>query len=184
MKKILFLLLVVFIFASCGKKTPRTLDPNATINIREAKQLRSAPHADQETPTWEWVVNNASGMEFKNLNEDMPMGLFTRGIAPAQRDTENLLIKMWGTDVIGIRSGGDTYLETMFLDAYDVIFVAPGNDTVAYIPNATIRDAAIQVRAAYAAENYTEVYRLFDDAYRAIPITGKDYKALTEQGRQ
>ncbi len=175
MKKILFLLLAVFLFASCGKKTPRTLDPTAMIKIREAKQLRSA--GEQVTPTWEYVVRNAVGLIL--YNQIYANGAMSRGFNEGQRDLENMTLNMFGTDVI--TQFGE--LEDIFIGAKDVIFVA-GNDTLAYIPNATLRDAEIKIKTAYEAENYDEVYRLFDDAYRAIPITGKDYKALKEEGKQ
>ncbi|MPM64489.1 hypothetical protein SDC9_111376 [bioreactor metagenome] len=177
MKKLILLFMTVALFASCDKKTPKLLNPDATINIREAKQTRSA---GQDTPTWEWVVRNAGGMIFKNTDMDMPMGYFTRGIGDHQRDFENMAIKMFGTDII--TQFGELSLD--FIGASDVVFVAIGDDTCAYIPNVTLREAEVKVIAAYNAGNYDEVYRLFDNAYRAVPTTGKAYRALKAEGKE
>lgn len=175
MKKILFLLSAVFLFASCEKKTPRTLDPTAMIKIREAKQGRSA--GGQETPTWEYVVRNADVLVL--YNQKYADGAMYRGFHEGQRDLENMALNMFGTDII--TQHGE--LSDEFIGAKDVIFVN-GDDTLAYIPNSTLRAAEVKIKNAYEAEDYDEVYRLFDDAYRAIPITGRDYKALKDEGRQ
>ena len=175
MKKLILLLMTVALFASCDKKTPKMLDPDATINIREAKQTRSA---GQETPTWEWVVRNAIDMRF--YNSDINKNVLTRGIGDHQRDFDNMAIKMFGTDII--TQQGELSLD--FIGASDVVFTAIGDDTCAYIPNATLREAEVKVIAAYNAGNYDEVYRLFDNAYRAVPTTGKAYRALKAEGKE
>ena len=45
------------------------------------------------------------------------------------------------------------------------------NDTIAYVPNDVINTACPLIEAAYADENYTEVYRLFNEAFTFIPIS-------------
>ena len=77
-----------------------------------------------------------------------------------------------------------------FIESWDMILVTredinggkPISDTIAYIPNATLRTAETAIKAAFNAGNYDEVYRLVDEAYRFTPINGADWKALKENG--
>ena len=55
-------------------------------------------------------------------------------------------------------------------------------DTIAYIPNAVMREAQGRIEKAYNEGNYTEVYRLFHETFRFRPITGKKWRELKAQG--
>ena len=187
---------LIFILAACGllltackgdEPKQKLLDPNAMILIKEAKvskpqgikPLYQAPN-EQQLPTWEWVVKNAVGMLF--YNKEYQSNYMTRGIADGQRDFENLAIKMFGSDIIAVSGPDKGKLQTIFLGAEDCIFLYR-NDTVAYIPNDTLRNARIKVEAAYNAGNYDEVYSLFNKAYTAQPTTGKIWRELKAQGK-
>ena len=190
MKKLIFLLTACgLLLAACKGDEPKQklLDPNAMILIKEAKMsvpkavksIQQAP-GEQQLPTWEWVVKNASKMLF--YNKEIQKNYLIRGIDEGQRDLEKMAIKMFGTDVIDRFSDGSIKLATCFIGAEDCIFLM-GNDTVAYIPNDTLRTARVKVEAAYNAGNYEEVYRLFDKAFVARPTTGKIWRELKSQGK-
>ena len=55
-------------------------------------------------------------------------------------------------------------------------------DTIAYIPNAVMREAQGRIEKAYNEGNYTEVYKLFHETFRFRPITGKKWRELKAQG--
>lgn len=98
------------------------------------------------------------------------------------RDTisDNPALLMFSDDILsekGLRNG--------FLKGYDVLVLDKQLDTIAYIPNKTLREAEQKIVKAYADSHYTEVYRLFkEEAYKFIPTTGKQYRKLKEKGLQ
>lgn len=55
-------------------------------------------------------------------------------------------------------------------------------DTIAYIPNAVMREAQVKIEKAFNDSNYTEVYKLFNETFRFRPITGKKWRELKAQG--
>lgn len=55
-------------------------------------------------------------------------------------------------------------------------------DTIAYIPNAVMREAQGRIEKAYNEGNYTEVYKLFHETFRFRPITGRKWRELKAQG--
>lgn len=202
MRKIFFFLTALLLFSSCEKDNTGKLDPNAMILIRPAAgvKLRSSEHL-----TALEIVQQTYNMEWWNesLNADDPI---TRGFAEVQRDYETPLLKMWGTDIVS--QNGTLYPD--FIEGHDVvllreILIRDGeileivnpftlifnekvrgddivkDDTIAYIPNRVISSARASIRAAYESEDYAECYRLFNEAFTFIPVTGEEYKALKSQ---
>lgn len=55
-------------------------------------------------------------------------------------------------------------------------------DTIAYLPTSVMREAQIKIEKAFADSNYTEVYRLFNEAFRFKPITAKKWRELKAKG--
>ncbi len=128
-----------------------------------------------------------------------------RGFDDDQRDVAGERLMMWGEDVIDIHRGG--VLVDDFIGASNVVIVCARAqtgelldqvnglrtlngevymnnvvyDTIAYIPNATLRKAYTEIHAAFDREDYITVYQLFDDAFRWIPITGAEWRALKAQ---
>ena len=183
MKNLLFCLLLAVTVISCTKDEVSTgqLDPNATINLRYAASvslLRSASHLSALE-----IVKQTTNLKF-TYNE-IPYG---RGFADAQRDTITPMLKMWGTDIIA----QDGSYEPSFIESTDVILQRIINldkpnmviDTVAYIPNAILRSAEEKIKAAYAIQNYTECYSVFDSAFVFIPITGAEWRVLKATNQQ
>lgn len=173
MKKILFLLLAVALFVNCDPKPEveidkGQLDPNAMITIRPAKgvQLRSTVTGLTATEIVEQTVNiKFQSQWWSNIYSEEPKEL-SRGFAEAQRDLTIPALKMWGTDIIA----QDGSFMKEFIYGTDVYLTDNNNDTIGYVPQSVINSARTQIEAAYNDENYTEVYRLFDEAFTFLPI--------------
>lgn len=129
-----------------------------------------------------------------------------------QRDTigESPALLMFGTDIIdsegrfhktflhardvvifGVRYKGKlttygdrhSYQEEDLDNSLGVLIGKQGvKDTIAYIPNAVMREAQGKIEKAFNDSNYTEVYRLFHETFRFRPITGKKWRELKAQG--
>ncbi|MDO5665695.1 MAG: hypothetical protein Q4G63_10625 [Bacteroidia bacterium] len=172
MKKILFLLLTIAIaFASCDPKPEidkGKLDPNATITIRPAKGVKV--RATVKGLTALEVVQQATSIHyhshyFDNRYEETAKDI-SRGFREDMKDFDTPALKMLGIDVIA--ATGEYYRDLTY--AKNVYIVREGGDTIAYIPDEVINAARPLIEAAYEAENYTEVYRLFDTAFTFKPI--------------
>lgn len=175
MKKILFLLVGLLLISCNPEDTPNPkgkLDPNAMIVIKPAKgvQLRSTVSGLTALE----VVEQANSIQFQsyyfgNEYSETPK-LMARQFDAVQKDFETPSLKMYGTDVISLE--GEYYRN--FTNAFSVYIVYVDNfanvDTLAYIPDEVIATARPLIEQAYADENYTEVYRLFNEAYTFIPI--------------
>lgn len=188
MKKLIYLLLVFAAFAGCKKDNDNgKLDPKATINLRPAKGVQLRADNPQHLTALE-IVKQTTNLKW--INEELTGGITTiigRGFSDAQRDFNAPMLKMWGTDIIdqegkyatGFINGRDMVLQRVINDGKPNVFV----DTIAYIPNSVVIEARKTVKAAYDAGNYTECYRLFNEAFTFIPITGMEWQALKAQGK-
>ncbi len=94
------------------------------------------------------------------------------------KDIPNARIKM-REDMIVDRFGK---LVTFFFEAKNVRIEGTNGIIIAYIPQATLQEAWTKIKAAYDKGDYDTVYKLFQDAYTAIPCTTKQYEALKAQG--
>lgn len=188
--------LVAVLFVSCeSDKNKGKLDPNAKVYINaavtpagvainqdgqadqaasQADQATSKAYGDQKKLTPREVVEKALGFMTAQ---------WTMGVADWNRDfTKNRFVG-GSTWVVGSR--GDLTLD--FIEATNYIVVtlnadAAPKDTIAYVPNATMRKAEKAIKAAYAAEDYATCYRLFEEAFIFVPTTGFEYKALQAKG--
>ena len=174
MKKNLFLLLIfAIVFASCDPKdTPDVkgrLDPNAMITIKPAKgvQLRSTVTGLTALE----IVQQAVDAKYQSqFFDDMDVGEF-RNVArrfneETMKDFDTPALKMLGIDVINAQG---EYIRD-FTRAKNFFITTANGDTIAYVPDAVINSARPLIEAAYADENYTEVYRLFNEAFTFLPI--------------
>lgn len=172
MKKILFLLIVVAaVFASCDPKdvpdVKGNLDPNAMIILKPAKgvQVRSI----ETGLTALEVVQNAVNIKwqshyFDNVYYDDAKDI-ARTFIEEHRDLVTPALKMWGTDIIN--QDGEYYRD--FINGFNVVITDTNNDTIAQVPDAVINSARPLIEAAYNDSNYTEVYRLFNEAFTFVP---------------
>lgn len=171
MKKIILILTVLIFAFSCEKEplpNKGKLDPNATIVLRPAKgvQLRStisgltALEIVEQAVNIKWQSHYGGNVYYDDVKS------IARTFIEAHKDYDNQLLKMWGIDVIS--QEGEYYRDLTY--GFNVVITDSNNDTIAYVPDQVIADARILIEAAYNDSNYTEVYRLFNEAFTFIPI--------------
>lgn len=164
--------MIALVFVSCDKDDDPIdkgqLDPNAMITLRPAAgvQLKASVSGLTALEIVEQTVN----MKFKaqyldNVLQDEPK-IGVRTFAEAQRDLSIPALKMWGTDIINQEG---VFLKD-FIYGTDVYLTDNNNDTIGYVPQSVINNARSLIVAAYNDENYTEVYRLFDEVFTFLPI--------------
>ncbi len=172
MKKILFLLLAVALFVNCDPKDvpePKgKLDPTAMILLKPAKgvQLRSTVKdltalqivEDGYLITFQ---SNYADNQYSDVAKEM-----SRGFNEDQKDFSIPALKMFGIDVINAQG---EYLKD-FTHGFSFFIENINGDTIATIPDAVLNIARPQIEAAYADSNYTEVYRIFNEAFTFLPI--------------
>ena len=177
MKKLVFFLFVIALFASCDRgDTPDDrgqLDPNAMILLRPDASVRSQIGGLSALEIVEQGVNiKWQSHYFDNNRHDTPQTI-GRSFADAQRDLSIPALKMWGIDIIALI--GDDGLTPVFMRdfiyGFDVFITDNNNDTIAHVPNSVINVARPLIRAAWKDEDFNEVYRLFDEAFTFLPIS-------------
>lgn len=172
MKKILFLLVGLLLISCNPEDVPEVdkgkLDPNAMILIKPAKgvQLRStvsgltALEVVEQAVNIKWQSHYFSNVYYDDIKD------IARTFIEEHKDYDKPALLMWGTDII--TQEGEYYRDMTY--AFNVVITDNHNDTIAYIPDAIINAARPLIEAAYADQNYTEVYRLFNEAFTFIPI--------------
>ena len=177
MRRILILLCVVAVattFASCDKGD-KWRNGTLAINVRESVATKADGHL---TPAQ--IVRKAYSLDMSN-GIDSFHG--RRGWAPEQRDTVNNKLMMYSTDVIGI-DGELKNGQYSFINTKSAYIVDSNEVVIAYIPSSVLKKAHDDIIEAYNRNDYDAVYKLFNDAYEAIPITQAEYDALVERGEQ
>ena len=182
MKRFLILIFIVALFA-CEKDDKKgQLDPNAVVSIRpdlSAVATKAAWHLSNKE-----IVKQARNLSW--YNEQVAGTAIVRDFIAAHRDTVNVRLLMWGTDIINQFGeyvtefiGGKDFI---IRRSFTVLPTPPVYDTIAYIPQSVIAGARSQIKAAYDADNFTSVYALFDNAFKFRPITGAEWRTLKAQG--
>jgi hypothetical protein len=175
MKKIiLFLFVIGFSLVGCKDKNQDIidkgqLDPNAMIILRPAKgvQLRStvsgltALDVVQQAVNIKWQTHYSGNLYYDDIQT------IARSFIESQKDYEIPALKMLSVDVI--TQEGEYYRDLTY--AFNVVITDNNNDTIAYVPDAIINAVRSQIEVAFNDENYTEVYRLFDEAITFLPIS-------------
>lgn len=177
MKKLLYLLTLVFALAGCQKDEPKPetkgkLDPNAMITIRgvnnPAKAAVLRAYVYQLTPLE--VVQNAIAIKFQTHYADNAYSesawSATRAFIEQHKDYEKPALLMRGADIIN----SDGVFVKDFINAFNVYITGTNNDTIARLPDEVINNARPLIEAAFNDGNYTEVYRLFNEAFTFTPI--------------
>lgn len=204
MKNLLYFMFAAVVFSACGsddvevvKKSNGKLDPSAMVRIEADKgvRLRSSETEVQYTEDGEpllsalEITKQGVAMAFHSFYASgKPYDHYTsRGFGDWMRDTisPSPALLMFSTDIIDQQ--GKLY--KTFIYAEDVVVVRvlynpEREDTIAYIPNAVLKAAREKIETAYNDSNYTEVYRLFNEAYKFRPTTGKQWRKLKEKGLQ
>lgn len=191
MKKIyLSLFAFAMMLFACDRQVQSfVLDPDATIKLRPDLSGWQITRSDSDSITAPdtvyspylspiEVVRQAVGISFQNFalfgNQSVD-----RGFHATQRDTisDPPCLLMYGTDIIN--QHGEITLT--FIEGEDcILFRVKDNerDTIAYIPNNVMRTADSLIKIAYDAQNYEEVYSIFNEAFTFLPVTGAEWRAL------
>lgn len=191
MKKLFFILLLAFTVASCAKdEIGFNVDPNAMISLKPAAgtKLRSAEIDSIHLSALE-IVKQTTIIQY-NYFLWGEAAVWERVFESNQRDTTSNTpcLKMYGLDIINQEGN---YVPD-FIESTDCILIkfdlhAPSGaprDTIAYIPNATLRTAETIIKQSYADKNEALVLNTFNEAFTFIPITGAEYKALKSENLQ
>lgn len=207
---VVLLALGAYVLSSC-EKDKGLLKSDATISLREKAGVRkSSTRAEDAHFSAANIVKYTDQMFFINKTLYPNSDRVARGFADGQRDVAGERLMMWGDDVIYngniindfiggqnvvlvcARTENDGTLMTpprddsgYYVNGREYTYAQDGAiifDTIAYIPNATLRKAYTEIHAAFDREDYTTVYQLFDDAFRWIPITGAEWQALKAKG--
>lgn len=178
------------------KEKSKVLDPGAMLYINVKANPTMKAETDTKDPV-EYpilspreVVEQALTFLFTDPLDDKENSALA--IHEKQKDVENERIMMWGEMIInslGSKDGSEYHLDDYFFKLRDLRILGSNKEEgvdniIAYIPNARMEQAEIDIKKAYEAGNYDEVYRLFQELYTALPINNDGWKALKEKGEQ
>jgi hypothetical protein len=181
MKKLLFVLSVLLIL-SCQKEEVNTfhLAPNAQVKIKPASSfLRSGSTqhlSDKEIVKQCVMISCYNIPTFGNQAVDA-------GFSDSQRDTLSNppCLKRWATDLINYDISNGYYLVPDFIYATDLVFCRVVNnkrDTIAYTPNAIIKQMEADIKDALSKQDTVLAYNVFNNNFTFTPITGSEWRAL------
>lgn len=173
-------ILVLAASYACDKKKDepqKRLDPNAkiTIQITDAGLRAKGNYSKTREECLQRLTHIIGRHEGATSD-------WSYSIPEERKDYQKLQVKMWGDAIIDPR---DNSISPSFIKSRNVVFVDAHTpeDTLGYIPNSVLDVAEAKIKAAHEAGNYEEVYRLFLEAYTAIPCTGEEYRQLQAEGR-
>lgn len=167
------------VFTACQKDDNKgKLDPNAKVYVSPAPGVKAAK--DTLHLSAREIVLQAEGILFNTPGVGSTSSM---GVDDWNRDTINNRIMLGSTCVIA----SDGKLDSTFIDSRDMLLVILDGrnhptDTIAYVSDKTLEVAAKTIREAYNREDYASCYRLFEQAFTFVPITGKEWRALKAVG--
>lgn len=178
------------------KEKQKVLDPGAMLYINIKTNPTMKAQTDTKEPVEYPILTPREVVEqaLTFLFTDPLSGKENSALAihEKQKDVENERIMMWGEMIINNEGSKDLsvyHLDEYFFKLRNLRILGydkeEGVDNIiAYIPNAKMEQAEIDIRREYEAGNYDEVYRLFQELYTAIPINNDGWQALKEKGKQ
>lgn len=170
------------IFTACQKdKSKGKLDSNSKLYISPAPGVKSTD--DTIHLSAREIVLQAKVISWPH--NDNSEKHFSLGVDDWNRDTVNNRL-IFGSQSVVVNDGT---LNPEFIEARNLVLVTTGKfgvyvDTIAYIPNNTIRKAEKEIMAAYAIEDYTTCNKLFETAFMFTPINGKEWRDLEAANKQ
>lgn len=188
MKKFLFLFVVLISVLSCDKdedSTPFYIRPDAKILIKPAQLDLYKSDSTHLSPLE--IVKQTALTHFYNISTFGDQPVYGGGFNPEQRDTLSNppCLKRWATDLINRDGNNNYYLVPDYIYATDLVFVRSLSgiaDTIAYTPNAVMRQMESDIKAALANQDTTLAYEVFNNSFIFIPITGAEWRELKAQG--
>lgn len=182
MKKLLFLAIISLALLACEENeienTKGKFDPEAMITIRGKSLSSHAPM--QKTKTYGLsplnVVEQSRNLKwttnwFQNEYKERPEYVSRVVSENLQKDYDLPAIKMFSTDIIDWLPLPGVYLIKDFIYGRDVVITDSNNDTIAFVPDSLIINVRNQIETAFNDSNFTEAYRLFNDAFTFYPIS-------------
>lgn len=160
---------------SCKDDKKGGLRTDAMLAIRPAEGVKAEAANPDHLSALE-VVKQADGIIATPLGR--------RAFASDQRDLVNVKLLMYSGDIVG--QFGE--LAPGWIESRDIVIVRLNwdltiKDTISYLPNAVVAKAEKDIKAAYALEDYEACYTLFDQAFRFVPITGEEWRALKAENK-
>lgn len=168
MKKLLFLLIALAFFGCKKDPEPFKLDPNAMILLR-GDESTTKSLVNGLTPLE--IVENGVNIKIQShyggniYYEDLQESTYT--FSETQKDFSIPALKMWGTSIIS--QEGEYYKD--FTHGFNVYITDNNNDTIAQVADEVIINAKLLIEAAFDAEDYEEVYRIFNEAFTFQPLS-------------
>lgn len=168
MKKLIPIFLFIFgLLLSCDPNHTEIdkgqLDPNAKIVIRPDKSVKTRAIISGYTGLQ--VVQEAVNIYWRSHWGDNRYyddeRIIARTFIDILKDYNKPALLMWGTDII--TQEGEFIKD--FIYGYSVVITDVHNDTIAFVPDSVINNARPLVEKAYNDGNYTECYRLFNEAF-------------------
>lgn len=167
MKKLLSLLLLATLMVACKKEPePFKLDPNAMVILRGDESAKSfipglsALEIVENGVNIKWQSHYAGNIYHEDIRQ------ISSTFADVQKDFEIPALMLWGTSIIS--QEGEYYKD--FTHGFSVYITDNNNDTIAHVPDVVIVNAKLLIEAAFEAEDYEEVYRLFNEAFTFQPF--------------
>lgn len=183
MKNLLYTIVLVTcaatIFTACQKDDSKgRLDPSAKVYISPAPGVKATENTLHLSARE--IVLQAENILFNSPGVSSTSSM---AVDDWNRDTINNRLMLSATCVIA----SDGKLDSTFIDSRDMLLVILDKrnhptDTIAYVSDKTLKVAAKTIREAYDREDYASCYRLFEQAFTFVPITGKEWRALKVVG--
>lgn len=177
MKKLISFLFIFGLLLSCEPKPEiendkGQLDPNAKIVIKPDKSVKTRSVIGGYTGLQ--VVQEALNIKWRSHWGDNRYyddeRIIARTFGDYLKDFEKPALLMWSTDII--TQEGEFIKD--FIYGYSVVITDVHNDTIAFVPDSVINNARPLVEKAYNDGNYTECYRLFNEAFTFLSYPAEE----------
>ena len=193
--------------SSCDSNKPdvqKPLNPDTKLNINVKDKLRAD---DPKHLTPAEIVDKSTHMISISGNHpeqfsDKLGGKAIMTLPDDFKDRANARFLLYGEMIISKNQRYDEELKKLFYDNYipdtfikarEVVFAVSDkinpeeayadHEVVAYIPQKVLDEAYPVIKEAFDKGDYETVYKTFDKAYTAVPISDAEWHELKEQGK-